>query len=184
MVEALGLSDYVRYAPQIIRGLDYYTGTVFEAWDKDGEFRAILGGGRYDNLVADVGGDPLPAVGFAMGDLVISLVLKKFGCLPPEPGRFAGQGAGDSLRPQAFRRPRFRLAAGLRQAGINARSTPRRPSWQSSSSTATAWACASPLVLGPDEQAQGAGGTQRPAQRRAALRSAGEMIEACSKQVL
>ena len=73
----------MRFAPHIIRGLDYYTGTVFEAWDLNGEFRAILGGGRYDNLVSDVGGDPLPAIGFAMGDLVISLVLKKFGALPP-----------------------------------------------------------------------------------------------------
>jgi len=86
MVDALGLTPYVRYAPHIIRGLDYYTGTVFEAWDCDGEFRAILGGGRYDNLVSDVGGDPLPAVGFAMGDLVISLVLKKFATLPPDLG--------------------------------------------------------------------------------------------------
>lgn len=81
-IEALGVGEYVRYAPNIIRGLLYYTGTVFECWDKDGEFRAILGGGRYDNLVSDVGGEPLPAVGFAMGDVVMSLVLKKFGCLP------------------------------------------------------------------------------------------------------
>ena len=86
ILDSLGVSDYVRYAPNIIRGLDYYTGTVFEAWDLDGEFRAILGGGRYDNLVSDVGGEPLPATGFAMGDLVISLVLEKFDCLPPDPG--------------------------------------------------------------------------------------------------
>ena len=70
IVDSLGIRPYVRYAPHIIRGLDYYTGTVFEVWDRDGEFRAILGGGRYDNLVSDVGGDPLPAVGFAMGGLL------------------------------------------------------------------------------------------------------------------
>src|SRR5512136_551461 len=81
-VNDLGAADYVEYEPSVIRGLDYYTGTVFEARDRDGEFRAILGGGRYDNLVADVGGEPLPAVGFAMGDVVISLVLSKYGKLP------------------------------------------------------------------------------------------------------
>ena len=76
-----GLMDYVRFDPQIIRGLDYYTGIVFEAKDLDGG-RSILGGGHYDNLVAAVGGDPLPAVGFAMGDVMITLVLEKYGMLP------------------------------------------------------------------------------------------------------
>lgn len=79
---ALGIRDYVAYDPTIIRGLDYYTGTVFEARDATGDERAILGGGRYDNLVADVGGDPLPGVGFAMGDVVIQLVLEKYGITP------------------------------------------------------------------------------------------------------
>ena len=57
-VADLGVSDYVEFEPSVIRGLDYYTGTVFEARDREGEFRAIFGGGRYDNLVSDVGGDP------------------------------------------------------------------------------------------------------------------------------
>lgn len=82
VVNTLGLADYIKYAPAVVRGLDYYTGTVFEAHDCDGEFRAILGGGHYDNLVADVGGEPLPGVGFAMGDMVVSLVLEKFDRLP------------------------------------------------------------------------------------------------------
>jgi histidyl-tRNA synthetase len=83
-VEALGIADWVKYAPNIIRGLDYYTRIVFEAWDKDGEFRAILGGGRYDNLVKDMGGEPLSGIGFAMGDMTCALVLKKFNCIPDE----------------------------------------------------------------------------------------------------
>jgi len=83
-IQASGMAEWVRYAPNIIRGLDYYTGIVMEAWDKDGEFRAILGGGRYDNLVKDMGGEPLSGVGFAMGDLTTSLVLKKFDCIPKE----------------------------------------------------------------------------------------------------
>lgn len=81
-VRAFGFDDYIKFDPGIVRGLDYYTGTVFEAHDCDGEFRAILGGGHYDDLVADVGGEPLPGVGFAMGDVVISLVLAKFDRLP------------------------------------------------------------------------------------------------------
>ncbi|MDF1514684.1 MAG: ATP phosphoribosyltransferase regulatory subunit, partial [Anaerolineae bacterium] len=81
-LEVMGIRDYVSFAPYIVRGLDYYTGTVFEAWDKDGEFRAILGGGRYGNLVEAVGGTPVSGVGFAMGDVVIKLVLEKFNCLP------------------------------------------------------------------------------------------------------
>ncbi len=83
VIEAVGAKEYVRYNPQVIRGLEYYTGTVFEAYDLARDGRAILGGGHYDNLVADVGGEPLPGVGFAMGDVMISLVLQKYGCLPP-----------------------------------------------------------------------------------------------------
>jgi histidyl-tRNA synthetase len=81
-IEILGVKEWVSYAPYIMRGLDYYTGTVFEAWDNDGEFRAILGGGRYDDLVGVIGGDPVPGIGFAMGDVVLGLVLKKFNCIP------------------------------------------------------------------------------------------------------
>jgi histidyl-tRNA synthetase len=82
VLEVLGVRDYVRFAPYIVRGLDYYTGTVFEAWDRDNEFRAIFGGGRYGNLVEAVGGTVVSGVGFAMGDVVIPLVLEKFGHLP------------------------------------------------------------------------------------------------------
>ena len=84
-LEALGVSEYVQFAPHVIRGLDYYTGTVFEAQAKKGDLRrSILGGGRYDNLLSDVGGDEIPAVGFAMGDLVITLVLEELGLIPAD----------------------------------------------------------------------------------------------------
>jgi len=82
-IKALGLSHFVQFDPSVMRGLLYYTGTVFEAWEVGGEIRrSILGGGRYDNLLSDVGGDSLPAVGFAMGDVVITLLLEKYGLLP------------------------------------------------------------------------------------------------------
>jgi len=62
--------------------LDYYTGIVFEAWDMAGDGRAVAGGGHYDNLVSDVGGDPLPGVGFAMGDVMVTLILEKYAKIP------------------------------------------------------------------------------------------------------
>jgi len=83
--EALGCAEYLRFDPTIVRGLDYYTGTVFEARDPDGRFRAILGGGRYDNLVSDVGGDRLPGTGFAMGDITIGLLIEQAGVAPGAP---------------------------------------------------------------------------------------------------
>ncbi|MBE0686076.1 MAG: histidine--tRNA ligase [Anaerolineaceae bacterium] len=82
ILERMGLGEYVTFDPQIIRGLDYYTGVVFEARDMDKEGRAILGGGHYGNLVGDVGGELLPGVGFAMGDVMLRLVMEKYQCLP------------------------------------------------------------------------------------------------------
>ena len=68
-----GLGDFVEIDVAIVRGLAYYTGIVFEAFDRAGKFRAIAGGGRYDNLIAQVsdGALSLPALGFAMGDVVL-----------------------------------------------------------------------------------------------------------------
>lgn len=80
----LGAAEYIDFEPRIVRGLDYYTGTVFEARDPQGRYRAILGGGRYDNLVAAVGGDRVPGVGFAMGDVTIGLLLTELGLGPTE----------------------------------------------------------------------------------------------------
>ena len=81
---ARGLRDFVKIDYQVIRGLAYYTGVVFEAFDRKGEFRAIAGGGRYDNLVKLISGDKvnLPALGFGMGDVVLLEVLKARGLLP------------------------------------------------------------------------------------------------------
>lgn len=77
IVQKMGLSEYIEFDASIVRGLDYYTRTVFEGWDIKGEFRSIWGGGRYDNLTQDVGGKTkISGVGFAMGDMVIAEVLK------------------------------------------------------------------------------------------------------------
>jgi histidyl-tRNA synthetase len=81
---ARGLSDYLKIDYHVIRGLAYYTGVVFEAFDRNGEFRAIAGGGRYDNLVKLISGGSvdLPALGFGMGDVVLLEFLKARALLP------------------------------------------------------------------------------------------------------
>jgi len=78
----LGLGDFVEFDLTIVRGLAYYTGIVFEVFDRQGEFRAICGGGRYDGLLELVGGEPLPAVGFGLGDVVLSELLRERGLAP------------------------------------------------------------------------------------------------------
>jgi histidyl-tRNA synthetase len=81
---ARGMKDFVKIDYQVIRGLAYYTGVVFEAFDCKGDLRAIAGGGRYDNLVKliSAGKVNLPALGFGMGDVVLAELLKARGLLP------------------------------------------------------------------------------------------------------
>ena len=74
----------------VVRGLAYYTGVVFEVFDRSGEFRAIAGGGRYDTLLKNLGGVDLPALGFGMGDVVLGEILKakQFSTAEEIPGYF------------------------------------------------------------------------------------------------
>jgi histidyl-tRNA synthetase len=74
----------MRFDLSIVRGLAYYTGIVFELFDRKGEFRAICGGGRYDNLLRDLGGVDQPALGFGMGDVVLGELLRARGLMPPD----------------------------------------------------------------------------------------------------
>ncbi|HEX4665356.1 MAG TPA: histidine--tRNA ligase [Chthoniobacterales bacterium] len=78
-LEARGLADYAKIDLSVVRGLAYYTGVVFEVFDRAGELRAIAGGGRYDNLISQLsdGGVSLPAVGFAMGDVVLGDLIRE-----------------------------------------------------------------------------------------------------------
>lgn len=78
-----GVSDYIVFDPIIARGFDYYTGVVFEAWDRTGQFtRALFGGGRFDNLTATFGGKQIPAQGMAPGDMPIEVMLRQFNKMP------------------------------------------------------------------------------------------------------
>lgn len=79
---ALGVGEWVDFDLSIVRGLAYYTGKVFELFDAKGELRAICGGGRYDDLLSTIGDVDLPALGFGMGDVVLSELLRSRNLLP------------------------------------------------------------------------------------------------------
>lgn len=151
-VKEFGFSEYVEYDPGIVRGLDYYTGIVFEAKDIGAVGRAILGGGHYDNLVADVGGNPLPGTGFAMGDVVLPLVLESYGLLPK-----LDETSLDVLV-TVFNENLFieslQLAAGLRKAGFRCASYPEAVKLDKQLKFANRnnvrWA----VILGPDEESK------------------------------
>ncbi len=154
-VEALGISPFVQFEPSVVRGLLYYTGTVFEAWEVGGEIkRSILGGGRYDNLLSDVGGESLPAVGFAMGDVVITLLLEKYGLLPdnlnvnPAPVLMT---VFDEERQLAS----LGLATRLRKAGLNVVLYPEAAKLGKQFKYADRIGAKVSLVLGPDEAEKG-----------------------------
>jgi len=116
-IEARGLGDFIKIDYRIIRGLAYYTGPVYEAFDKRGKFRAIAGGGRYDHLLKLVssGKSDLPALGFGMGDVVLAELLKDRGLVPP-----LGQAldAFVQIADESLRSPSLGLVQQLRQSGL------------------------------------------------------------------
>ena len=87
LLEGYDLADRVVFDASVVRGLAYYTGIVFEAFDSGGELRAVCGGGRYDRLLESLGGKAVPAVGFGFGDAVIAELLGDKGLLPELPRR-------------------------------------------------------------------------------------------------
>ncbi len=115
-LEAMGLKDFITVDLSVVRGLAYYTGFVFEAFDRKGDLRALAGGGRYNDLVKKLGGPDLPAVGFAIGDVTTGLLLDQRGLTPkfisaPEVYAIIG---GESQRPAAFADIHALRAAGFR----------------------------------------------------------------------
>ncbi|HKI99007.1 MAG TPA: histidine--tRNA ligase [bacterium] len=81
-LDAVGYGGFARFDITVVRGLSYYTGTVFEVRDAGASLRAICGGGRYDSLLSTFGGESVPAIGFGFGDVVILELLADLGLLP------------------------------------------------------------------------------------------------------
>lgn len=143
-----GFAGYVEYDPGIIRGLDYYTGIVFEARDREGG-RALFGGGRYDNLVGDVGGQPAGGIGFAMGDVVIKLTLEKYNRIPVLPVKPA-QILVTLFDVESIRES-LAIAGELRKNGLNVEVYPEAYKLQKQLKYADRSNIRFIIVLGPDE---------------------------------
>ena len=155
VIDALDLRQYFEFDPSIMRGLLYYTGTVFEAWEVGGDIkRSILGGGRYDNLTRDVGGDPIPGVGFAMGDVVIGLILEKYGLLPKDLTVNPSPVLVTIFNEECLLES-FKLASELRQAGFNVICYPEAAKLPKQFKYADRVGAKVTLVMGPDEVENG-----------------------------
>jgi histidyl-tRNA synthetase len=149
---SMGLGDYVTFDLRIVRGLAYYTGIVFELFDRKGELRAICGGGRYDRLLELVGGEPLPAVGFGMGDPVLTEFLQARGLIPEYRPQvdFYIVTIGAEQRPLALR-----LAHALRDDGKEVLYALRDQAVKKQFNQAGNAGAREAIILGPDEVSRG-----------------------------
>jgi len=151
-LHAMGLGDFVEIDLGIVRGLAYYTGIVFELFDRKGELRAICGGGRFDRLLELVGGEPLPAVGFGMGDVVLGELLTERKLLP----EFAS--ALDYFIVTVSWEQRdeaLRLAHGLREKGHSVSYAFKEQGVGKQMKSAGKEGAREVLILGPDELSRG-----------------------------
>jgi len=148
----LGFGDYAQFDPTIVRGLAYYTGTVFEIFDRQGELRAICGGGRYDDLLRNIGSVSLPAVGFGMGDVVLGELLAERQLLPETRPRvdYYLVAVSDAERPTMLR-----VARALRQGGASVMYALKHANVGKQFKDADARGARQVLVFGPDELAAG-----------------------------
>lgn len=147
-----GFADCLVFDISVIRGLSYYTGIVFECFDTQREFRAIFGGGRYDNLLTTIGGDPATAVGLGFGDVVVTELLKaRLGVDAPAPKK--GVYVGWMFPEQ--RDAALKLAAKLRAQGECVNLALRKAKPKQFFSRAGASSCAKAVFLGPDDVAAG-----------------------------
>jgi histidyl-tRNA synthetase len=151
-LSALGVADLVRVDLGIVRGLAYYTGFVFEAFDAEGEQRALAGGGRYDTLVERMGGPALPAVGFGMGDVTVANLLEARGLAP----RYAdGPDVSVAILGPDARAAALADVAALRASGLRVEYNLRDGKFAKLMQAAEAAGARLALVYGGDEVARG-----------------------------
>jgi len=150
-LEAMGLGAYVDVDLSVVRGLAYYTGIVFELFDARRALRAICGGGRYDGLLAALGGIDLPAVGFGMGDVVLGELVRE---LARAPGTAAPLDAFLVAVTGEDQLPVVGLAHELREAGLRVEYALKHQSVAKQLKLAAARSATWAVLLGPDERAQ------------------------------
>lgn len=151
-LKAMGLGGFVDVDLTIVRGLAYYTGTVFELFDAEKKLRAVCGGGRYDNLAGAVGGVDLPAVGFGFGDVVLGELLKDRGLVPTHRSSidvFIAAITGDDV-PHALK-----LAHDLRDQGYRVEYVLSGGAVGKQLKLADSRNARVAIVIGPDDRARG-----------------------------
>ena len=155
LLDRMEVGEYCSFDMGVVRGLAYYTGTVFEAFGRGGFSRAICGGGRYDQLLESLGGPPMSGVGFGTSDVVIQELLEELGRMPPE--------AGTSGRAEVFlidAAPEMfdavlALAARLRRRGVRADFSYRRQALGKQLKQASAAGAARVVIVGEEYKARG-----------------------------
>ena len=151
-LDAMGLARFVTVDFGVVRGLAYYTGFVFEAFDRKGELRALAGGGRYDDLVEKLGGPALPAVGFAIGDMTFGLLLEQRGLTP----KFVtGPDVYCVIGGEAERLAAFRDIHALRSAGFRVEYPLKEVAFGKQFKAAAESGAKVALIYGGDELAKG-----------------------------
>ena len=152
LAEVAGFADCLVFDISVIRGLSYYTGVVFEAFDTAGEFRAIFGGGRYDNLLTTIGGEPTSAVGLGFGDVVVTELLKsRLGA----DAAAAKKGVAVGFMFPEQRDAAVRLAARLRREGESVNLSLKNQKPKKFFSHADQSGAAKAVFLGPDDVEKG-----------------------------
>jgi len=151
-LDQMGLGEFIDFDFTIVRGLAYYTGTVFELFDAGRSLRAIAGGGRYDGLLQQLGGVDLPAVGFAIGDVVLGELLKERGLAPAIASAVDVFLVGVTPEDQPHL---LRLAHQLRDAGIRVEYSLRTEALGKQLKLADARQAPLAVVIGPDDRARG-----------------------------
>jgi len=152
LLDAYGVQEQVVFDASVVRGLAYYTGIVFEAFDSGATLRSICGGGRYDGLSEKLGGKPLPAVGFGFGDMVIGELLEDKNLWPdlPRPLDDIVFALGEDQRPAAIG-----VAGRLRGEGRRVELVLGQPKLKRAMADADRAGARHIWLLGPDEVERG-----------------------------
>ncbi len=147
-----GIGDWLEPDFKVVRGLDYYTGPVWEIFDRGRKLRAIAGGGRYDQLIASLGGPKLSALGFGMGDMVLGELLTERGLVPETPPRAEAFVVPIGAEMQG---PARRVLAALRRANVAADGLYTAVRVGRALKAAQAAGARRAILVGPDEWAEG-----------------------------
>ncbi len=153
LIKTYGVSESLNFNIAVVRGLAYYTGIVFEAFDAEHKFRAIFGGGRYDTLLNEIGGTPASAVGMGFGDVVISELLADKKIVPKTTGWSSSMTIGYMNESQ--RTTAIKVASAMRTRGMSTDLSTRPETAKHFFSKADKGGYAKAIYIGPDDITSG-----------------------------